>query len=45
MKEEPKAMARILTQDGFMRWTEGKALRLRDFKELAALSLTGRNGG
>jgi len=37
--QSPKAMAHILTQEGFMRWTEGKALRLRDFKELAALSL------
>lgn len=28
----PKAAARILTLEGFLRWTEGLSLRAKDFK-------------
>jgi len=34
MKPSPKAMAQILTREGFIRWTEGKPLRNEDFKPI-----------
>ena len=32
IKANPKAVAQVLTAEGFMRWAEGKKLRQQDFK-------------
>jgi hypothetical protein len=32
MRHNPKAMAQVLTVEGFLRWCEGKPLNAQDFK-------------
>lgn len=32
MTLDPKAVAQVLTAEGFIRWAEGKKLRQQDFK-------------